>query len=41
VWEYINPERGGAEGELIPIVSGGQRIDPAALDPGFRESLTH
>ena len=40
VWEYINPERGGADGELIPIVSWGQRIDPATLDPGFRELLT-
>ena len=41
VWEYLNPERGGAAGELIPIVSWGQRIDPAALDPRFREFLTH
>jgi Arylsulfotransferase (ASST) len=41
VWEYLNPERGGDAGELIPIVSWGQRIDPAALDPGFREFLTH
>jgi hypothetical protein len=40
VWEYLNPERGGDAGELIPIVSWGQRIDPAALDPGFREFLT-
>ena len=41
VWEYLNPERGGEAGELIPIVSWGQRIDPAALDPGFRKFLTH
>ena len=40
VWEYLNPERGGDAGELIPIVSWGQRVDPAALDPGFREFLT-
>jgi hypothetical protein len=40
VWEYLNPERGGDAGELIPIVSWGQRIDPAMLDPGFREFLT-
>ena len=41
VWEYVNPERGGVAGELIPIVSWGQRIDPAALEPGFRALLTH
>ena len=41
VWEYLNPERGGEAGELIPIVSWGQRIDPATLDPGFREFLTN
>ena len=41
VWEYLNPERGGTEGELIPIVSWSQRIDPATLAPGFRELLTH
>jgi hypothetical protein len=39
VWEYVNPERGGEAGELIPIVSWGQRINPAALEPGFREAL--
>ena len=41
VWEYLNPERGGDEGELIPIVSWGQRIAPAALEPAFREFLTN
>ncbi len=35
VWEYLNPERGGDAGELIPIVSWGERIDPASLDPEF------
>ncbi len=39
VWEYLNPVRGGERGELIPIVSFGQRIDPATLEPGFREAL--
>jgi Arylsulfotransferase (ASST) len=41
VWEYLNPERGGDGDELIPIVSWGQRIAPAALDPDFREFLTN
>ena len=41
VWEYVNPERGGADGELIPIVSWGQRVDPATLAPDFRELLTN
>ena len=41
VWEYVNPERGGVAGELIPIVSWGQRIDPRSLEPGFRALLTH
>jgi len=41
VWEYVNPERGGVAGELVPIVSWGQRIDPRSLEPGFRSLLTH
>jgi outer membrane protein assembly factor BamB len=40
VWEYINPIRGGAADEFIPVVSWGQRIDPAKLDPKFLESPT-
>jgi outer membrane protein assembly factor BamB len=43
VWEYINPERRsddgseprGANGELIAVVSGGQRVEPASLNPDF------
>jgi Arylsulfotransferase (ASST) len=43
VWEYLNPERRshsdpkrrGENSELIAVVSGGQRIDPASLDPNF------
>jgi hypothetical protein len=39
VWELVNPVRaeGRAEdgGDLIPIVSWAERIDPASLDPGF------
>jgi hypothetical protein len=39
VWEFVNPVRaeGRAEGggDMIPIVSWAQRIDPASLDPGF------
>jgi hypothetical protein len=41
VWEYVNPVRGGVAGELIPILSWGQRIDPQALESGFRALLTH
>ena len=35
VWEYINPARGGDAGEFVAVVSWGQRIDPATLDPEF------
>jgi hypothetical protein len=35
VGECPNPERGGDADELIPIVSWGERIDPASLDPEF------
>ena len=41
VWEYVNPVRGGDQGDLIPILSWGQRIDPASLEPGFRDALSH
>jgi Arylsulfotransferase (ASST) len=41
VWEYVNPVRGGEKGDLVPILSWGQRIDPASLDPGFRNVLGH
>ena len=37
----INPVRGGDEGELIPVVSGGQRIEPTRLDPSFLASLSN
>jgi hypothetical protein len=40
VWEFLNPVRGGEAEELIPIVSWGQRIDPATLEPAFRDFLT-
>jgi Arylsulfotransferase (ASST) len=36
VWEYINPARGGDAGEFVAVVSWGQRIDPATLDPEFK-----
>jgi hypothetical protein len=39
VWSYLNPVRGGAAGELIPIVAWGQRIDPEALADDFRQQL--
>lgn len=39
VWEFVNPVRAEGRGEdggdLIPIVSWAQRIDPASLDPSF------
>jgi hypothetical protein len=39
VWEFVNPVRaegrGEGGGDMIPIVSWAQRIDPASLDPGF------
>jgi hypothetical protein len=41
VWEFLNPVRGGEAEELIPILSWGQRIDPATLEPSFHEFLTH
>jgi outer membrane protein assembly factor BamB len=37
VWEFVNPVRGGEEGDLLPVVSVADRIDPEALDPGFLE----
>jgi outer membrane protein assembly factor BamB len=39
VWEFVNPVRAEGRGEdggdMIPIVSFAQRIDPASLEPGF------
>ncbi len=39
VWEFVNPVRaeghGADGGDMIPIVSWAQRIDPASLGPGF------
>jgi len=39
VWEFVNPVRAEGRGEnggdLIPIVSWAERIDPASLDPDF------
>jgi Arylsulfotransferase (ASST) len=41
VWEFINPVRAEGRGEnggdLIPIISWAQRIDPATLESGFLE----
>jgi hypothetical protein len=39
VWEYLNPVRGGDRDEYIPVLSWGQRIDPAVLEPEFRDAL--
>jgi hypothetical protein len=32
VWEYINPIRGGEQGEMIPVVAWGQRVPYGELD---------
>jgi hypothetical protein len=39
VWEFVNPIRGGPTNALIPVIDGAQRIDPAQLEPGFRQTL--
>lgn len=36
VWNFVNPTRGGPNGEMIAIATWGQRIDPNALDPDVR-----
>jgi hypothetical protein len=36
VWNFVNPTRGGAHGEMIAIATWGQRIDPGSLDPDVR-----
>ena len=36
VWNFINPTRGGANGDMIAIATWGQRIDPSALNPDVR-----
>lgn len=39
VWQFINPRREGDHDQYIPVVSGGQRIQPDQLDPAFRREL--
>jgi hypothetical protein len=39
VWNFVNPVRGGAGGELVPIVAWAQRIDPDTLTADFRALL--
>jgi hypothetical protein len=36
VWNFVNPTRGGPNGDLIAIATWGQRIDPDSLDPDLR-----
>jgi hypothetical protein len=36
VWNFVNPTRGGANGDMVAIATWGQRIDPNALDPDVR-----
>lgn len=31
VWEYLNPQRGGENNELVPIVTGGLRFSAESL----------
>ena len=38
-WEFLNPVRGGKNGDQIPIISGGERIMPQDLDPDFVDPL--
>lgn len=33
VWEYVNPVRGGPEGQMIPIICKALRLDPAIAAP--------
>lgn len=39
VWEYVNPVRGGEAQEFVPVVSWGQRIEPASLDSSFLQII--
>lgn len=39
VWEYYNPVRRGDDGNLIPIVNSGERLDPAFFAADFRSLL--
>lgn len=40
VWEYITPVRGGANHDLVPVLSLGMaRVAPAALDPEFLATI--
>lgn len=31
VWQYLSPHRGGEDGQLVAVISGGLRIDPHRL----------
>jgi hypothetical protein len=39
VWNFVNPTRGGAHGEMVAIATWGQRIDPGTLAPDLRRLL--
>lgn len=39
VWELVNPKRGGPDGDMIPIVNGGERLTLTYFDPDFRALL--
>lgn len=39
VWQYVNPVRGGPDGDLIPIISWSQRLPVSYFDRTFRSSL--
>lgn len=39
-WEFVNPVRGGPQGDRVPIISWAQRIRPQEdLEPSFRDRL--
>ncbi|MCT7373690.1 arylsulfotransferase family protein [Chelativorans salis] len=42
-WEFVNPVRGGPDGDRIPIMAWTERLDPDSLDPSLlqpRQQLT-
>jgi Arylsulfotransferase (ASST) len=39
VWQYLNPVRAGDGGAKTAVISAGQRIDPASLEPDFLNRL--
>ncbi|MFC6658292.1 arylsulfotransferase family protein [Roseibium salinum] len=40
VWEYVNPVRGGPNGDLIPIISWSERLPDTYFDPAIADSAS-